>query len=190
MSAQTLADGRPGVPLTVSDSVNHRVGLRGRTIEASAAVGEGPELSLAPVLAPKKQSDPLQVLCIDDEPPVVWAMARLLSRLDCQATIAITPEDIHARLAELPKWDVIVTDWQMPGISGQRVVELVHAQSPETPVVQCSGYLGAVEFPRGPGDVFRLPKPFSAADVARILAEVRRQRDAMRLASSIGTPPG
>lgn len=104
----------------------------------------------APANAPLSRPpgrDGLRVLLVDDDALVLSAVTNMLERAGCQVTPA--PNGQQALTAfELAlrnvAFDVVVTDWGMPQIGGQRVAEAVKRVSPSTPVVVLTGLTPAV----------------------------------------------
>jgi two-component system, cell cycle sensor histidine kinase and response regulator CckA len=70
--------------------------------------------------------------------------------------------------------DVLLTDWIMPEMGGPEVAKRLRAERPEMRVIFMSGYAesDAVLDQLERGDTAFLPKPFSAAELARMLRHV------------------
>jgi CheY-like chemotaxis protein len=68
-------------------------------------------------------------------------------------------------------FDLLITDYAMPGMTGLELAHAVKASWPALPVVLATGY---AELPTGsaPVGLNRLFKPFRPADLAELLAEV------------------
>lgn len=64
----------------------------------------------------KLESSPL-VLCVDDEPHVLDALARVLRSYSCRVHGVTNGEEALALLASYPV-DVIICDEKMPGMTG------------------------------------------------------------------------
>jgi FixJ family two-component response regulator len=76
----------------------------------------------------------------------------------------------------MPKIDIVVTDYAMPGMTGLQLAETVAAERPGTPVLLCTGYaeLPGSTQPHLP----RISKPFDqTALVAAIEQAMRVQAD-------------
>jgi DNA-binding NtrC family response regulator len=59
--------------------------------------------------------------------------------------------------------DLLITDYLMPGMTGGQLIELVHAERPELPVIIVTGF---AEVPEHVAQrVLRLPKPFDQAEL-------------------------
>jgi CheY-like chemotaxis protein len=62
--------------------------------------------------------------------------------------------------------DLIVSDHLMPGMTGAELAEIVRARRPEMPIVLASGF---AELPDVDGQLTRLAKPFTQAELARAI---------------------
>ncbi len=82
------------------------------------------------------------VLYIDDDEVLVLMVGRLLQRAGFRVTTDSDPRAALARLRAQPQaFDAVVTDFNMPELSGLEVARAVAALRPELPVVVSSGYL-------------------------------------------------
>lgn len=118
------------------------------------------------------------VLIVDDDDLVRRRCAHVLR----ERYRVLEAEDGTAALesveGELP--DIIVLDWNMPGLSGAGLLQLLGTRWPHIPVVVITGYsdeekaISAVEYAQG-----YLRKPFGNAElcdtVARVLEQCRRR---------------
>ena len=74
------------------------------------------------------------ILIIDDEPSLRQTMARILQRAGYEVTSASNGREGLALVSEHP-FDLIYLDIRMPDISGLEVLQTIHAQFPELPVI-------------------------------------------------------
>jgi DNA-binding NarL/FixJ family response regulator len=132
----------------------------------------------------------MQILIVDDEPGTRLATAAAVERLGHTATQAADAEEaLRAYAAELP--DVVVTDWEMPGMDGTELVARIRAHRAPgyTYVLLLSGRAGedaAREAVRAGADGV-LAKPLDTAALergliaaARLVALHRRMLDDAR----------
>jgi PAS domain S-box-containing protein len=109
-------------------------------IEADAALAEP-----APLQQSTSKSDEgagRHVLYVDDDDMMVIMVQSLLERRGYRVTTcAGLSSAIAALKADAASFDVVVTDFNMPGGSGIEVAEAVHASRPDIPVIISSGYL-------------------------------------------------
>ena len=97
----------------------------------------------APVAA--RTSLPLKnyrILYIDDEQPLVSVVVRLLERFKFRVTGCTRPEaGLAAFLATPDQFDLVITDYNMPGFSGLELTRRILQSHPRTPVVLASGFI-------------------------------------------------
>jgi len=105
-----------------------------------------------------------RVLVIDDDASVRAVVCGLLATLGCDADAA---EDgaKGVTLFDQRRYDLVVTDLKMPGMTGWHVVAAVRARMPTMPIVMISGFATDADRERaqGAGLVF-LEKPFHFAE--------------------------
>ena len=78
------------------------------------------------------------------------------------------------------RFDAVVTDARMPGLSGVELISALRALRPDIPVVMVSGYLGAGidRRARDAGADALLRKPLVTAELASAMARaLQRRRD-------------
>jgi len=79
------------------------------------------------------------VLVVDDEPAVVELLAELLERAGAEVGPCVEPDDALAALADDPDaWSLLVTDYDMPGMSGAEVARRARRIRPDLPIVLCT----------------------------------------------------
>lgn len=109
------------------------------------------------------------ILAVEDEPEVLELLVRALRHLGYRTLAAANPHDALDLMERLgDRVDLVVTDVMMPGMTGVEMVERLHADRPELPVLYLSGYSGnalARHFASGQAPP-RLQKPFALADLA------------------------
>ena len=75
-----------------------------------------------------------RILVVDDRPDVARAIARMLSNHD--TAMETDPRQAVARVEHGERFDIVLCDLHMPGMSGGEVSErLVHAQPDPPPIV-------------------------------------------------------
>jgi CheY-like chemotaxis protein len=116
-----------------------------------------------------------RVLLIDDEAPVLAVTAEVLSRLGYEA---VSFSDSHAALAAFEtapeRFDVVVTDEVMPGLTGTGLARVLRHHRPDLPIVMLSGYSGAsvTQDALAAGVSELLSKPLQPREMAATLARV------------------
>jgi signal transduction histidine kinase/ActR/RegA family two-component response regulator len=116
-----------------------------------------------------------RVLLIDDEAPVLAAATDVLLRLGYDA---VSFSDSHAALAAFEaapeRFDVVVTDEVMPGLTGTGLARVLRHHRPDLPIVLVSGYSGAMltQDAAAAGVSELLTKPLQSREIATTLARV------------------
>jgi PAS domain S-box-containing protein len=156
-----------------------------RSGEAPGAEDDAPPLALP-------RGDGQRVLVVDDEEPLVRLATRTLEELG-YAPVGFTSSSaaFAAFRADPQRFDALITDERMPGMSGAALIREVRGVRSAMPVVLMSGYLGpmarkaresglldtlgvAPKVAAAIGADEVLQKPLSAHDLATSLARVLR----------------
>jgi DNA-binding response OmpR family regulator len=87
----------------------------------------------------------LRVLLVDDEDEMVTALAERLSLRGIEADWVSSGEDAIARVTH-KKYDIVVLDVKMPGMSGLETMEQVQKLQPETKVIFLTGHGSVSDF--------------------------------------------
>jgi CheY-like chemotaxis protein len=132
----------------------------------------------APSRATARTARPLSVLLVDDDLLVLDNIAAMLDDLGHAVIEARSGEEAVQLLRRMPKLDIVVTDYAMPGMNGLQLAEAVDAERPGMPVVLCSGY---AELPGAAQPYLpRLSKPFDQTALASALEAAMREQAAAR----------
>ena len=111
-----------------------------------------------------------RVLIVDDEPSVVEVFQEFLASQGYALTLAASGEEAVRKLPEI-RPDVVLTDLNMPGLSGLEVMRAAKAVDPEVCVVVVTGYASAstaIDALRQ-GAYDYVTKPFDLDDVSQIV---------------------
>ena len=131
-----------------------------REAEAPAA------LSVPP---PRREEGVQRVLVVDDDPLVLSATAAMVEDLGYQVNEAGSGTEALALLSGGARFDVVLTDQAMPGMTGLQLAAAIHEQYPSLPIILGTGY---AQLPDGAeARLPRLAKPFSQDSLDRILRE-------------------
>src|SRR5258708_1443682 len=121
------------------------------------------------------RGDGQRVLVVDDEEPLVRLATRTLEELG-YVPVGFTSSRaaLAAFRADPQRFDAVVTDERMPGVSGSTLIREVRGIREAIPVVLMSGYVGdaVARQARDAGVAEVLRKPLSAHDLATSLARV------------------
>jgi len=110
------------------------------------------------------------ILVVDDEITVCKSIRKALVSEAYDIDVAISGEEA-LRMEEKKKYDVMIVDLMMPGISGLDLLKSLKAKNPSVQVIMVTGYptmkntlqamqIGAFDF---------LPKPFLPADIRNLV---------------------
>ena len=103
------------------------------------------------------------ILIVDDEPLILDLTSSMLEDLGCEVLSADNGADALARLAEDPRVGLLITDVQMPGMSGYELAAKARQRWPDLRIVVMSGNdLG------GKGYTL-VRKPFSQPQLEKII---------------------
>jgi len=103
------------------------------------------------------QTRPLAILAVDDDGLVLINTAAMLEDRGHRVAIAYSAREALELLAQ-QRFDLLITDQGMPGMTGAELIERVEAQYPDLPIVLATGY---AELPPGLAlAVPRIAKPF------------------------------
>ncbi|HUB87203.1 MAG TPA: PAS domain S-box protein [Verrucomicrobiae bacterium] len=116
-----------------------------------------------------------RILFVDDELIVGRAAEEFLKRLGYVVTRCEQSEDALKRFRQSPReFDLIITDWAMPGMSGTELVSAMREVRPDIPMLLMSGFVGALleqtAKTMGIGEV--LVKPVNPELLAQAVAQV------------------
>lgn len=110
------------------------------------------------------------VLVVDDDPHFRILLLEVLEAMRYNADSVSTAEDALTRI-EHHCPDAIISDYKLPGMSGETLLKTVKSIHPDLPVILISGYAPSLtgrEFAGGAADAF-LMKPFRIDRIGEIL---------------------
>ena len=157
----------------------------GGAIDVKTAPGQGSTftiyLALADVVltspdetaAPAPRGNGERVLLVEDEAPLLAGTAEVLSQLGYEP---VPFSDSHAALAAFEaapgRFDLVLTDEVMPGLTGTGLASVVRRHRPDLPIVLVSGYSGPLltQQALAAGISELLTKPLQSREIAATLA--------------------
>ncbi|MBN2001455.1 sigma-54-dependent Fis family transcriptional regulator [candidate division KSB1 bacterium] len=83
-----------------------------------------------------------KLLIVDDEKRMCAVLKEVFERRGCSVTTADSGEAAMAAM-DMDRFDIVISDIKMPGMSGLQVLERVKQQSPETEVLLMTAYADA-----------------------------------------------
>ncbi|WP_114953283.1 response regulator [Sphingosinicella terrae] len=150
----------------------------GGAIDIASAVGEGTIVEIWLPRAPERARHgdtaaetcdggeeamrPLRVLLVDDHAAVRETTAGMLADLGHEVESAADGRSMLRQLRASPDgYDLIVTDYAMPGMSGGELLHKARTVRVDLPAIIISGYADAEAILSKPADAIVLTKPFS-----------------------------
>ena len=150
--------------------IRSRVG-KGTTAELWLPAADG----RAEELADRDDSLPSQprratILLVDDEDLVRQATAEMLKEMGHRVVEAGSGAAALSQLGPDAEFDLIITDYLMPGLRGSEVIEEARRLHPNLPALLMTGYANLAKGEAA--GIPSLPKPFREADLARHVASL------------------
>lgn len=115
------------------------------------------------------------ILFVDDEDYLAEVGKEMLEDYGYRVDIEVSPQAAIKRFETDPdRYDLLITDYTMPGMTGDMMMEQIHAVRPGLPVILCSGIRLTPEIAEHQGLSRVLLKPF---DMDILLKTVRSVLD-------------
>jgi two-component system cell cycle sensor histidine kinase/response regulator CckA len=116
----------------------------GDAVTMGAPVPDGPETDPleTPPMADAPSAEQAHILYLDDDDTLVFLVRRLLERRGYRVTAFTDQQQAVKAVRETPQgFNLLLTDYNMPGMSGLDVARAVLAINPQLPVAVASGYI-------------------------------------------------
>jgi len=126
---------------------------------------------------PRTGESPASILFVDDDPNILASFERQF-RKSFRIVTATSPELGLAAMAQKGPFAVVISDLQMPGMSGIQYLAAVRAQAPDTVRVMLTGQADLADAIAAvnQGAIFRfLQKPSSATILAKVIESALEQ---------------
>jgi CheY-like chemotaxis protein len=142
--------------------------------------------------SPAQAVRPLRVLLVDDHEAVRETTAGMLCDLGHEVESMADGTTMLRRLGEAPaSYDLIVTDYAMPLMSGVELLKEVRRIRTDLPAIIITGYADSRSIVHGPEETMILTKPFTPdqlrSAVAAVVPAVVEPADALAPAPLAGT---
>jgi len=132
--------------------------------------GTAKEVSAVPYKAVAASTASLRILLVDDHAGVRITTAALLADLGHEVTEAGDGSEVIGHLSRDPAgYDLIISDYAMPIVSGTDVIERAREIRPDLPGIIITGYAEAQSISRRPDDVGVLTKPFTPVQLSQAI---------------------
>jgi PAS domain S-box-containing protein len=116
-----------------------------------------------------------KVLCVDDEPELVNMIKAMLRKLGYQVTTRSSSlEALELFKQNSDRFDVVITDLNMPHLSGERLARQMVEIRPDLPIILCTGFSDQLTDQDLAAAGIRAValKPVLRADLAKLIREV------------------
>jgi CheY-like chemotaxis protein len=116
-----------------------------------------------------------RIMVVDDEPLVCDAVKMMLEFDGHKVEIARSAKEA-LRIFDRGKFDVVITDFEMPNMKGDELAAQIKAQDPNQPVVMITAYAELLQASRKQlkGIDFMISKPFLLENLRQALINVTR----------------
>ncbi len=116
-----------------------------------------------------------RILLVDDDESIVFLITRLLERQGYRVSGYTDPHTAVAAVRAAPgEFDLVVTDYNMPGMSGLEVARALRQIRADLPVALASGYITEALRAEAPaaGVIDLIYKPNTADELCRAVARL------------------
>lgn len=136
---------------------------------STTAVTEAEQRETAPS-SRRETSGPKRILLVDDDLLIAMSSADMLVDLGHEVVEAHSGQEALEYLGGEMDFDLMITDYSMPGMTGGELAKAAREIAPHLPVLIASGY---AELPPGVDlDVSRLAKPYTQEQLAVEIGKV------------------
>jgi len=118
----------------------------------------------------------MKILVVDDEQSFGALLGRVLRKLGHKTEVTCHPEDALERF-RAGGFDAVITDIDMPGMSGVEFARVIRAMESELPIAFCTGSSPSDPVVRQAESIGRvLPKVWTVADVRAVVRDLTEAR--------------
>jgi len=119
-----------------------------------------------------KKRDMSRILVVDDDLLVRQSMGRMLNFLGYEAKLAGNAEEA-LNLFKKNRFDLVITDYAMPGMNGEELAETIKGLEPGQPVLMISGFTEHLLANSGLRGVdLVVGKPFELGELRRAVSQL------------------
>lgn len=123
-------------------------------------------------------SGEIKILFVEDENAVRTVGARGLRRKGFVVTDCVSAENALEHIEKGEKFDMMITDMMMPGLSGAELAKIVRQKQPDIQIILASGYSEEIARKElaGSSDFYFMGKPYSLEDLHKKVQEVLAEK--------------
>ena len=127
----------------------------------------------------KDEIGSIKILFVEDEDAVRTVGVRGLKQKGFEVVDCISAENALEHIEKGEKFDMMITDMMMPGLSGADLAKIVHKDNPLTKIILASGYSEEIARKElaGSSDFYFMSKPYSLGDLYKKVQEVLAKND-------------
>jgi formate/nitrite transporter len=128
-------------------------------------------------MAAQTPDGPRTILVIDDDEAVIDSLRKIFSDQGVDVVYTTSPAE-GIRLAQDSNFDVVLCDWQMPGMDGMSVLTELEKRSPASAVVMITGYasVGRATEAMKRGAMDYVSKPFTPEEIVDAVTRAVRRK--------------
>jgi CheY-like chemotaxis protein len=122
------------------------------------------------------------ILVVDDEKPLVDMMTQILERLGYTVVGKTGSIDaLETFSAEPGRFDLVITDYAMPNMTGKELAQALMAVKPDIPVILCTGFSENIdaESAKSMGIKEFVMKPVVRSEIAATIRNVLDKKEIM-----------
>lgn len=115
----------------------------------------------------------MNILLVDDDEWIRDSLSMYFESEDCRISVHETAENALAEL-DCRKFDVIITDYKLPGMDGIAFLEKVKKSHPNAVKIMITAYASEIDVRRAKqaGAQDLIPKPFTSKNIEECLARL------------------
>jgi PAS domain S-box-containing protein len=139
-----------------------------------SSAAEQPRQVETPSSPAEHQGGPKRILLVDDDVLIAMSSADMLLDLGHDVVEVHSGKEALEHLGKGPKFDLMITDYSMPGMTGGELSKAARALLPDLPILIASGY---ADLPPGVDlEVARLGKPYTQAQLEEQIGKLTSPR--------------
>lgn len=119
-----------------------------------------------------------RILVVDDERDVRQAIAMLLTEIMGYEVVQASDGPSALSLFKPGEFDLVTTDYVMPGMNGDEVAKRLKEIQPGIPILMITAFPGEMRIRDNPADAL-IPKPFTLDQLRRGVTELLTRAEAL-----------
>jgi len=119
------------------------------------------------------------ILLIDDEEDLIFTVQLRLERSGYKVTSAVNSREALELFKKEPeKFDIVITDQSMPGITGTDLAKKILEIRPDMPIILCTGFSEIIDSENAKSKVIKeiIMKPFDIEDLTKAIRNIMKKK--------------